>query len=450
MISILSQKQYLLITYSTSLSNIALKNILIISPSFSPINSADMHRVRQSISYFREFGWNPIILTVKSHLVEGKKDSLLTKSIPSDIEILQVDAFSTRWTRKVGLGNLGLRSLWFYWKKGNQLFKEKKIDLIYFSTTVFPVMILGNYWKKKFNIPYIIDMQDPWHSDYYLKVSKNQRPPKFWFSYFLNKFLEPIAMRRVSGIISVSKGYCDMLEKRYKNIKPESCRIIPFGAYPKDFEILGNQNIENHFFRSNPQVVNVVYVGRGGHDMEFSISAIFMAIQKGLKENETLFNKLRLYFIGTSYASHQKGIPTIAPLAKSLGIESIVEEHTQRVSYFESLQLLKDSDILLIAGSMDANYTASKLYPYILSQKPILAVFNENSSVVQILRDTGAGEVVTFNKDQKIESILPNVFQAWCSILKNIPYKPNTDWKAFEPYTAREMTRRQALFFDEF
>lgn len=217
-----------------------MKSLLIISPHFPPVNAADMHRVRQGLSFFPQFNYTPIVMAVEPAFVETGKDDLLLKTLPKHIEIQYVKAFSSKWTRKIGLGALALRSLWFYFFKGNQLLKNKKFDLIYFSTTQFPVLILGRYWKWRFKVPYVIDMQDPWHSDFYKNKPKNERPPKYWFSYNLNKYLEPIAMKGVAGIISVSEGYCAMLQQRYKNITPENCTVIPFGAFEKDFEIANN------------------------------------------------------------------------------------------------------------------------------------------------------------------------------------------------------------------
>jgi glycosyltransferase involved in cell wall biosynthesis len=408
-----------------------------------------MHRVRQSISYFKEFGWNPIVITVRTKFVEGKTDNLLLDTIPSDIEIVYIDAFSATWTRKIGLGNLGLRSLWFYKKVVNSILKNRQIDLIYFSTTLFPVTILGNYWKKKYNVAYVIDMQDPWYSDHYLKVSKEERPPKFWIAYHLNKTLEPIAMQRVNGIIAVSQGYCDMLQQRYMNIQPAYCRVIPFSAFSQDFVVLNKHRVINKFFSTGQPYLNVAYVGRGGHDMAFSASAIFLALHKGLLQNPSLFSNLRLYFIGTSYAPDGQGKSTLAPIAEKYGVSAFVKEYTDRIPYFEALQVLKDADMLIVPGSIDPNYTASKLYPYIIANKPVLAVFNESSSVVQILTETKAGEAVTFTSKESVEQIADRVFNKWQPMIKALPYRPATNWDAFEPYTAREMTRQQVTFFNQ-
>jgi len=75
----------------------------------------------------------------------------------------------------------------------------------------------------------------------------------------------------------------------------------------------------------------------------------------------------------------------------------MVSEQTDRMPYFSVLRCLADADGLFIPGSDDKTYTASKLYPYILARKPLLAVFHQESSVTEILRATGAGSVVTFD-----------------------------------------------------
>src|ERR1700761_6102280 len=157
-----------------------------------------MHRVRMSLPYFKQFGWEAEVVTVDESYSQITKDELLLQSVPPEITIHKVKALNKKVAARLGLGNIALRSLWFYRQKVNAILKEKKVDLVYFSTTQFPVCVLGAYWKRKFGIPYVIDMQDPWHSDYYKDKPKQQRPPKYWFSYRLNKYLEPKAMRHVS------------------------------------------------------------------------------------------------------------------------------------------------------------------------------------------------------------------------------------------------------------
>jgi hypothetical protein len=412
------------------------------------VNAADMHRVRQSVSYFEAFGYKPIVMAVKPECNENVQDELLIKTLPKDLEIIWIDAFSSKWTRKIGLGALALRSLYFYWKAGNKLLKNRQIDLVYFSTTMFPVLILGAYWKKHFNTPYVIDMQDPWHSEFYQNKPKNERPPKYWFSYNLNKFMEPIAMKKVDGIISVSQGYCDILQQRYPNITPEKCIVIPFGAFEKDFEII--KESKGQALNIHHSSFIITYIGRGGNDMAKSLRVIFGAFKKGLETLPALFSKIKMQFIGTSYAPGSTGKKTIEPIAVEMGISEYVIEQPARISYFASLKLLKEADLLLVPGSEDPNYTASKLYPYIMAKKPILAVFSQTSSVIKILDDTKAGEFVAidFNDPATFETQTNVLLEKWKIMLEKHPFVPDTNWKAFVPYTAMEMTKKQAVFFD--
>jgi len=413
-----------------------------------------MHRVRQNVNYFEQLGWKATVVSVLPKYVETGQDQLLLHSIPTNLQIFQIKAFSTSWTRKLGLGALALRSLLFYFFKVNSILKSQTFDLIFFSTTQFPVLILGRYWKWRFGVPYIIDMQDPWHSDFYRNKPKSDRPPKYWFSYNLNKFLEPIAMKSVAGIIAVSQGYCEMLQKRYKNITPSNFIVIPFGAFEKDFEIASRfeslLNTQNLSKNANPSKAKITYVGRGGADMQQALTIIFGAFQLGLHKDFELFSHYQLQFIGTSYAAAGKGIKTIEPLAIKLGLKDYVTEITDRIPYFESLHLLKKSDLLLVPGSTDSNYTASKLYPYILSKKPILAVFSKTSSVVEILEKTKAGEFITFDAENiDLEMHILDLYQIWRKILLHLPFEPNTNWEAFASYTAFEMTKKQVLFFEK-
>ena len=422
-----------------------MKSVLIISPHFPPINAADMHRVRQSVAYFEDFGWKQTVVTVDESYVEAATEILLSFSLPKKLAIIKVKAFSSTWTRKIGLGALALRSLLFYFFAVNKFLKKEKADLIFFSTTQFPLLILGRYWKWRFKVPYIIDMQDPWHSTYYLDKPKNERPQKFWFSYYLNKCLEPIAMNNCDGLISVSQAYIAQLHARYPILKSKPNRVITFGAYKKDMELTGNVNISSHFFYDST-LRYIVYVGRGGYDMQPALSIVFDVFKKGLSEQSELFESFRFLFVGTSYAPMGKGIKTILPVAEKAGIGKYVEEFTDRVPYFEGLSILQRADLLLIPGSDDPAYTASKLYPYILTKKPILVLFHPKSSAISILKETNSASVCNLNDTTEI------IYKSLTELLEKVnegSYENKTNWEAFEKYTAKEMTRRQVEVFEE-
>ena len=404
-----------------------------------------MQRIRMSLPYFKQFGWAADVVTVDDKYSEMIKDELLLQSIPPDVNIYKVDALSKKLTAKVGLGSLALRSMWYYLKAVNRLLKATRYDLIYFSTTQFPVTILGAYWKKKFNIPYVIDVQDPWHSEYYRDKPKDQRPPKYWFSYRLNKYLEPVAMKQVNGLISVSDGYIDDLKKRYPTIKNIPAVTIPFGAFKPDLQIAAdNETLFKPLLNSDYK--NIVYVGRGGVDMQPALNAIFKALKKILDGSSRLSKNIRLYFIGTSYAPAGQGNLTVMPLAQTYGVAENVIELTNRISYYHTLATLQQADALLMPGSDDPQYTASKIYPYLLTNKPLLAVFNSKSPALNVLKEYNAPFAYSYDGDENVPKKITSFFS---EITDGTMAAPHYNADATQKYSAENMTKLQCQFFDK-
>lgn len=432
-------------------ATINLKRILIISPNFPPVNTADMQRIRQTLPYLADLGWEPVIITVDEKYADPySTDDLLMQTIPANTEIHRVKAWNVRTTRKFGLGSLAMRSYFFIQKKGDELLKNRHFDLIYFSTTAFHVMALGPRWKKKFGVPFILDIQDPWRSDFYLDKPKSERPPKFFVSYNIDKYLEAKTVPQADGIISVSKGYCDTFLNRYPVLKEEQFRVIPFGASAHDFGIMKQFVPQSQRVKLKSDKRNIVYVGRGGHDMRFALEIIFNAFRKGLEMDPATFGNFHLWFIGTSYATQGMGNKTIEPVAKKFELQEFVTEVPDRIPYFETLFLLDKADMLLVPGSTDESYTASKIYPYVLAGRPLLAVFYKNSSVVTLFQNTHCGKIVQFD-----HTVLhPADYSDEClGYMKELLHAGSAailpEASAFRPYTAESRAGEQVGFFND-
>lgn len=424
-----------------------MKKALIISPYFAPSNAADMQRVRMSLPFFKDFDWEVEVVAVKEEYTDAVFDYLLIESVPDDIKIHHVNALPKNWTKKFGLGSVALRSLWFFKKYVNKLLKTHQFDLIYFSTTQFPVCILGPYWKKRFGIPYIIDMQDPWFTNYYQDKPRNKRPKKYWFSYRLDKYLEPIAMKDTDGLITVSDAYIEDLQFRYPYLKNIPSATITFGGFKKDLEIATrHQSSLKIAFDNNPACKHIVYVGRGGFDMQKAVKLLLKAFKQCLKEDFNKFKHIRFHFIGTSYAPLGSGQKTLYSVAEKLGVGRFVTEQTDRISFYESIHNLQLADALFIPGHEKSAYTASKIYPYIMTEKPILSVFNLESSAAQTLIDCKAGYVADILNFKTAMQTIKFFLRAL--IEDNLP-KQETDWIEFEKYRARATTQKQCEIFDQ-
>jgi hypothetical protein len=422
-----------------------LKKVLIISPQFAPVNSADSHRVRQMLPYLKDNNWNAEIVAVRLDRLEKPViDKRLLDTIPNDIKVHFVGAFNFSWTRRIGLGSLSIRSFFHYYIFLNRLLKKHDFDLIFFSTTSFHLLALGRIIKRKFKVPYVLDIQDPWRSDFYLDKPKSERPPKFFLNYHIDKFLEAFSVSKADGIISVSKDYLNTFELRYTSVTANQM-VIPFSATSFDF----NSKIIPHPKKKQEGLLNIVYVGRGGHDLGFAINCFFEAVKKIESDSVLTSKQLAISFIGTSYAPNGEGIQTIKPIADKIGLNSLVIEQTDRVGYFEAIDIIQNADLLFIPGSTDSSYTASKIYPYILANKPMIACFHENSSVVEILGKCSNTNVVKFNSESATENIINELYLELEYIIQNIN---QINWRhnemAMKQYMAPEMTRKIVEIFE--
>ena len=276
------------------------------------------------------------------------------------------------------------------------------------------------------------------------KVIFFQFAPKFFLNYHIDKYLEAFSVSKADGIISVSKDYLKSFDFRYKAVTKNQM-VIPFSATSYDFKSI---HTDSQIFKDKNQL-NIVYVGRGGHDLRFAITCFFEAVKHIELKSVENQNRFTFSFIGTSYAPNGEGIQTIKPISDKIGLCSTVIEKTDRVGYFEAIDIICKADILFIPGSTDPAYTASKIYPYILANKPIIACFHENSSVVEILNKCSRVNVVKFNSDLNKVQIVNELYIQLDYILNNLNL---IDWRhnieAMKEYMAPEMTRKITQIFD--
>lgn len=423
------------------------KRLLIISPYFPPGNAADMHRVRTSLPFYAEFGWDAEVVTVDPQYCDVVLDDLLKRSLPEKVIIHRVKALDKRKTGKFGLGSIALRSLWYYFLSVNKLLRTNHYDVIFFSTTQFPVLVLGRLWKRRSNPKIVFDIQDPWHTDYYKTRPKTERPKKYWFSYHLNKMLEPIAMSAANGLISVSDGYLKVLHHRYPYLKSKPAAIIPFGMHMPDLHIARSTlHIQPSILEAKDKF-NLVYVGRGGEDLLPALKLLMGAIKIGLQKQPELFRKLRVQLFGTSYAPAGCGKPAFSSEIQKQGLSNIISEITDRLPFYQTLNTLGDAQMLFLPGPEQPDYIASKIFPYLMVQKPILAILHKDSSGIPILSAYPNVSVFAFDQDDSL--LIMNIYHCLCSELATGTSLRNMPEHIDKGHSSAQLTILQTNLFNQ-
>jgi hypothetical protein len=421
-----------------------MNELLIVSPNFPPASAPDMQRVRMSLPYFEAFGWRPSVLAVGG-LDERVAEPDLLRTVPAQVPVTYTGALSPAWTRRVGVGSLALRAFGPLHRAGLRLIRERRVDLVYFSTTLFPTLALGRLWKRRTGVPFVVDMQDPWVSDY-LDAHPEARPPKYRWARRLHGVLEPYTMREVDAIIAVSPAYHATLRRRYPRISESMCATVPFGAAEDDWRVARELTWANPWFDASDGRLHAVYVGRGGRDLDTSASIFFRALRHA--SAPAAERQLRVWCIGTDYAPGAAGRETLAPVAAREGVGGIVVESPARIPYLEGLRVLGDAHALVILGSDDAAYSPSKIYPYLLAGRPVIAVLHADGPAVALLERAGAGPVITFRSTADVEAAAGRLARWLTAELPRLPRSAHVDREVLAPWLAPELTRQQCLVFD--
>lgn len=274
--------------------------LLIVSPHFPPVNTPDMQRIRMSLPHFADAGWEIVILTADDHEPMAPIEPDLLATVPATVRVVRAPIFSRKWSRFLGMNNLGLRGLPGFYLAGRELLGAQAFDLVYFSTTQFVVCALGRLWRAEFDVRYVIDLQDPWLSDYYQQPGA-PKPPGGWkyrFAHGLARIMERWTLFRVAHVISVSEHYLTVLRQRYPWFTAEQGSVLTFGTPDVDYTIARRQLATEPPVLPVGREFKIAYAGRLGPDMHPALDVLFAAVAR-FKDAPRPF---ALYFFGTSYA----------------------------------------------------------------------------------------------------------------------------------------------------
>ncbi len=430
-----------------------MKRVLIVSPHFPPINSPDHQRVRMSLPYYRACGWEPIVLCVTDDQVDGVREPELERTIPGEIKIFRAGALPLRWLRQLGVRNIGLRCWLHFFFAGARLIRREKIDLVFFSNTQFVTFPLGRLWRAWLGTPYVFDMQDPWRTDYYERAG-SRRPPGGWkyqLARFMAWLLEGWSFHRVAAVMSVSPSYLDDLRRRYANFASVPTAVIGFGATRNDITIARALPSPSVRYERQRGEIHLLYTGASGPVMPHSLTVLFDGLRLYREKNPEGARRLRFHFFGTSYVASGQGRNSVVPVAEACGVADQVDEIPHRLGHLECIRLQLEADILLLPGSSDLAYSPSKIYPYFLTDRPILAVVFRGSVLERLVQELScAFTVATTEHGPKAEAhaALAKFFDL---VLAGLPAGslPKRDQSYFaKHFLAESLTRAQAALFD--
>jgi hypothetical protein len=426
--------------------------VLIISPHFPPDSSAATHRVRLLAPHLARFGWEPTVLTLEPAAYEGRLDPVLADLVHGPVRVVRARALPARLTRRVGIGDLGLRSFPGLYRAASGLLSSERFDALFI--TIFPAYtaLLGPLLVRRFGVPFVLDYQDPWVNAWGVEIgggSNGRVDFKSRASRFLAERLEPLAVGAASAITAVSPGtYAPILE-RNPHIHPVTA-AIPIGADPGDFQSAALPPSSAGF---EPGRIHLCHVGTIAPLGLETVRAVLQAIARIRASDPDLYDRLRVHFIGTSNQSIETSDDRVAPLARALGVADVVREAPTRVPYSTAIQMMRGASALLVLGSTEAHYTASKVFPLLLAERPIVAVCHEGSTVTDILRAVArppSVRLVTYSDRARAEAHVDEVRTALTATCRQPVWdRGAVDSTRFSEFLAESLAGRLAAVFDQ-
>jgi len=432
------------------------RRVLMISPHFPPDSSAATHRVRLLAPHLATYGWEPTVITLDPRDYESRLDRGLAELVRSSLRVVRCRAWSAGWTRRLGVGDLGLRALWGLERTCSRLLRREAFDALYVTTYPTYPALLGPLLKRRFGVPFVLDFQDPWVGAWGKTAGAGigGRPDlKSRWSRCLAESLEPRALRATDAITAVSKGTYEQIGARHPFILTRPFAEIPLGVEPADFDALKGRLRPNPHFDPKDGQTHLCCVGTLLPLGFETLRAVLAAVSLLGDREPALYRSLRLHFFGTSNQTAPDGPCRVLPVAEEMGVAGAVSELAPRLDYLDALAVQAQATALLLLGSSERHYTASKLYPALLAERPILAVYHEASTVVNVLRRAARPptvRLVSYGDVDRAAARVEAIYGALAALVKNPVFDfAAVSLEAVREYSAKSLAGRLATVLDQ-
>ena len=432
-----------------------MKRVLIVSLSFPPSTMASVHRARHLARYLPAHGWCPRILTIDQRYHNEPADPGLAALVPDHVDVVRIGAIPYRFTRRLGIGDLGLRSMWHVRQALDRECAAFKPDVVFITGWPFYPMLFASRIAKRLDVPVVLDFQDPWVS---AEGATRPKLSKGGLAHRLSCALEPLAVRPASWITSVSDIQNNDMAARYPWFDRTRMTAIPIGGDPEDFDALRAGPPADPTIRLDPAMLNFCYVGTFLPRAGEVVRALFKGAALFRNEHPELAARVRFVFVGTSnqpagaaVVSFSDGPSShrVAPIAADEGVADMVEEHPPRVPFLEALSLQANAHAILMLGSDEPHYTASKIYPGMMSGRPFLSIFHQASSAHRILSQAGGGVALCFADLGELGTQISAIAAALALLAGDAAKLGRVEPQAYAQQTASAVSERFARVFEQ-
>ena len=372
------------------------RGVLFVAYHYPPIQaSSGVHRTLSFSGHFVRNGWTTTVLTVsRNALFNARPEN--EAMIPNGVKVVRAFALDT--TRHLSIkgryfDSMAIPDRWVSWVPSavaRGLFEIAcgRVDVIVSTYPIASAHIIGYILHRLTGKPWVADLRDPMAQVGY------PSEPREWRAF---RWIEDRIVRYAERVIYTAPGAKAFYESHYgERVESKGC-VIPNGYDEAMFERAEAGAPPCNGSRAHP--LKLLHSGIM-YPSERDPRPFFQALSELAAAGTIPAGSLRVTFRGAGHEAYYE------PLLREYGIDDIVEI-LPSVGYQEAVSEMLEADALLLFQAGNCNYQVpAKLYEYLRSRRPILAITDAAGDTASILREVGIESIAAIDSAAEIEQML--------------------------------------------
>ncbi len=288
-------------------------------------------------------------------------------------------------------------------RAARRIIRRHRIHAVLVTAPPFSVFLIGNSLKLSFpSLRLISDFRDEWLRFYLTDF-------EFLRDDFIRRRAQQIERETVTLsdlVVAVTESSLREIRSRYPDQPPSKFSLIHNGYDPDALKPLFDARPQSPGPRDK---VIVTHIGTAYRTA--SPSWYFQALD-GLPPE--IRSRIETRFIGRISETEQQLLAARGPSVRILGF----------LPQQEALRWIADTDYLLLTMTNEFSLPG-KLFEYLASGKPIIALSPENGEVARLIAETGAGWCVPHDHPEAVRNVLSEAVRFAVSC--QIPFYTNRD-----------------------
>jgi len=347
---------------------------MLLAFQFPPFGSSSgVHRILATANHLAELGWDPIVIAASTNSYRVL-DSLQTQRVDPRVKVIRTyckDLGRVKYLSQYLPGFLALPDSWNTWlftaiPKLLALIRQQTPVLLWSSYPIATTNLIAIIVQRMTGIPWVADLRDIMTDEYYPEPGLKRK---------LFKWIERQTAERARLLIFTTPGAREEYAHRYGYINNSKFRVIENGFDEGAFQCL---QVRRNDFSGLP--IRIVHSGIL-YPSERDPTELFAAVKQLVEENLIQEGELEILFRGTGHDKLWEGVLTEESL---LGFIKLGKQ----LPYQQALEEIVTAEGLLLmqADNCDSQIPG-KVYEYLRSERPILALVGLHGDTANLLRD---------------------------------------------------------------